>query len=149
MAHIVFNVAVGKVRWYAQQAGVGNAALIAVPLEATGLVGDATMRDYATLADLLAGASNEQTTLGRKTVTTVSDTVNNTADRWEADFADLVWATPSGNPTGAIVVCFDPDTTGGTDSSIIPLTKHDWAMTPEGDSLTATVADFCRAASVA
>lgn len=147
MGHIVFNVALGKVRWYAQQAGVGNAALIAVPLEATGLVADATMRDYATLADLLAGASNEQSTIGRKTITVVSDTVNNTSDRWEGDFADLVWTTPSGNDIGAIVVCYDADTGAGTDANIIPLTKHDWVMTPEGDSITATVADFCRSTS--
>lgn len=147
MADIVFNVALGKVRYYVQQAGVGNAALIAVPLENTGLVGDATMRDYATLADLLAGASNEQTTLGRKTITVASDTVNNASDRWEGDFADLVWTTPSGNQVGAIVVCFDADTTAGTDANIIPLTKHGWVMTPEGDSLTATVADFIRSVS--
>lgn len=149
MGHIVFNVAVGKVRWYAQQAGVGNAALIAVPLEAAGLVSDATMRDYATLADLLAGATNEQTTIGRKSITVVSDTVNNTSDRWEGDFADLVWTTPSGNGIGAIVICFDADTGAGTDANIVPLTKHDWVMTPEGSSITATVADFCRAASSA
>lgn len=149
MTDIVFNVSLGMVRYYVQQAGVGNAALIAVPLENTGLVGDATMRDYATLADLLAGASNEQTTLGRKTITAAASTVNNTADRWEGDFADPVWTAPSGNQVGAIVVCFDPDTTGGTDSSVIPLTKHGWVMTPEGDSLTATVADFVRAASAA
>lgn len=147
MTDIVFNVALGKVRYYVQQAGVGNAALIAVPLENTGLVADATMRDYATLADLLAGASNEQTTLGRKTITAATDTVNNTSDRWEGDFADLVWTTPSGNQVGAIIVCFDPDTTGGTDAALIPLTKHGWVMTPEGDSLTATVADFIRSVS--
>lgn len=143
----MFNVAVGKVRWYAQQAGVGNAALVVVPLEAAGLVGDATMRDYATLADLLAGATNEQTTLGRKTITAVTDTVNTAADRWEGDFADVVWTAPAGNPVGALVVCFDPNTTTGTDADLVPLTKHDWAMTAEGDSLTATVADFCRASS--
>lgn len=147
VGNIVFNVALGKVRYYVQQAGVGNAALIAIPIEASGLVSDATMRDYATLADLLAGASNEQTTIGRKTITAATDTVNNAADRWEGDFADLVWNTPSGNPIGAIVIGFDPDTTGGTDAAIIPLTKHDWVMTPEGDSITATVADFVRSTS--
>lgn len=149
MTDIVFNVAAGKVRWYVQQAGVGNAALVAVPLENAGLVADGTMRDYATLAALLAGASNEQTTLGRKVITSASDTVNNTNDRWEGDFADLVWTTPSGNQVGAIVVCFDPDTTGGTDADLIPLTKHGWVLTPEGDSISATVADFIRAASAA
>lgn len=149
MTDLVFNVSVGKIRWYVQQVGVGNAALIAVPLENTALVGDATMRDYATLADILAGASNEQTTLGRKTITVATDTVNNTADRWEGDVADLVWTTPSGNQVGAIVICFDPNTTIGTDADLVPLTKHGWVMTPEGDSLTANVADFVRAASAA
>lgn len=147
MADIVFNVALGKVRWYCEQAGVGNAALVAVPLEAVGLVDDATMRDYDTLAQILAGASNEQTTLGRKTITAVSETVNDTDNRFEADCADLVWTTPSGNAVGAIVLCYDPDTTGGADADLVPLTKHGWAMTAEGDSLTATVADFFRALS--
>ncbi|HEU5475707.1 MAG TPA: hypothetical protein VFV67_34130 [Actinophytocola sp.] len=149
MADIAFNVALGKIRWYCEQAGVGNAALVAVPLENAGLVSDATMRDYTTLAALLAGASNEQTTLGRKVITSVAATVNHTADRFEADFADLVWTGPAGNQVGAIVVCFDPDTTGGTDADLIPLTKHGWVMTPEGDSITANVADFFRASSAA
>ena len=67
MADIVFNIAKGKVGYYASLPAASD-ALIVVPIEATGIVADATMADYDTLSDLLAGASNEQTTMGRKTV---------------------------------------------------------------------------------
>lgn len=149
IADIVLNVALGQIKYYVSQVGVGNAALIVVPLEASGLVSDATMRDYDTLAAVLAGASNEQTTIGRKTITSATGTVNDTDDRYEADIANPVWTSPSGNVLGALLICFDPDTTGGTDSDIIPLTKHDWAVSADGDSLEATIADFFRAASAA
>lgn len=142
MGDITFNVALGRVAHYTSQVGTGNAALILVPLEATGLVDDATMRDYDTLSALLAGASNEQTTIGRKTITSATDTVNDTDDRVDCDFADQTYSSPSGNDLGAIVICFDPDTTTSDDTDRIPLTKHDYAITPEGDSLTVTVADL-------
>jgi hypothetical protein len=149
MGNIVFNVALGQVKAYVALVGTGNAALIAVPLEATGLVADATMRDYTTLAAVLAGASNEQTTIGRKTITSASGTVNNTDDRYEADIANPVWTSPSGNTLGALLICYDPDTTGGDDTAIVPLTKHDWVVSADGSQLEATVTDFFRAASAA
>ncbi|MFC5946581.1 hypothetical protein, partial [Micromonospora harpali] len=71
MADITFNIAKGRVNGYAAQVGTGNAALILVPLEATGL------EDYDTLAALLAGASNEQTTMGRKTITAATQPTAN------------------------------------------------------------------------
>lgn len=148
MANIVFNCSLGKVKYYGELPAA-NDALILVPLEASGLVADSTMRDYDTLSDILAGATNEQTTIGRKTITSVTVTVNDTNDRVELDFADQVYSTPSGNALGAMLVCYDPDTTAGDDTTVIPLTKHDYAITPEGDSLTVSVADFYRASSSA
>lgn len=140
-----FNIALGKVKYYAELPAA-NDALIVVPLENSGLEADATLRDYDDLAALLAGASNEQTTIGRKTVTaSVTVTVDDTNNRVDLDIPDQVWTTPSGNQIGALLVCYDPDTTAGTDSTLVPLTKHDWVMTPEGDSITATITNFCRA----
>jgi hypothetical protein len=107
------------------------------------------MRDYDTLSDLLAGASNEQTTMGRKTVTSVSVTVNDTNDRVDIDIADQTWTAASGNAISALVICYDPDTTGGTDADLVPLTKHDFAITPDGSDVTATITDFYRASSAA
>lgn len=148
MANIVFNVALGKVASLAALPAT-NDGLVLVPLEATGLVTDATMRDYDTLSDLLAGASNEQTTVGRKNLASVTVTVNDTNDRVEVDAADVTWTAPTGNAVGAVVVCYDPDTTGGTDADLIPLTKHDVTWTPDGNDFTLTIADFYRASSSA
>lgn len=148
MANIVMTVALGRVASLAALPAT-NDALVLVPLEATGLVTDATMRDYDTLADLLAGASNEQTTVGRKTLASVTVTVNDTNDRVEVDAADVTWTAPTGNPVGAVVICYDPDTTGGTDADLIPLTKHDVTWTPDGNDFSLTIADFYRASSSA
>jgi hypothetical protein len=145
MANIVFNVSLGRVASLAALPAA-NDALVMVPLESSGLVADSTMRDYDTLADLLAGASNEQATVGRKTLS-VSVTVNDTADRVEADATDVTWTSPTGNAIGAVVICYDPDTTGGTDADLIPLTKHDVTWTPDGNNFSLTISDFFRASS--
>jgi hypothetical protein len=148
MPNIVFNQALGRVAALAALPDA-NDALILVPLEATGLVADSAMRDYDNLSLLLAGASNEQTTVGRKTLASVTVTVNDTDDRVDIDAADVVWTAPTGTAVGAVVICYDPDTTGGTDADLIPLTKHDVTWTPDGNDFTLTIADFFRASSAA
>lgn len=139
MADVVMNIAKGRIAELAAL-GAANDALIAVPIETTGIVSDATMIDYDTLSDLLAGASNEQTTMGRKTLASVTVTVDDTNDRVDVDFADIVWTAATGNAISAIVICYDADTTGGTDANIVPLTKHDFVATPSGGDITAVVA---------
>jgi len=135
----VFNVAKGRTAYYASLPAA-NDALIVVPLEATGLEGDATLKDYDNLGALLAGASNEQTTMGRKTLSTVTVTVDDANDWVDIDAADPVWSAATGNAVGAIVVCYDPDTTAGDDTTLIPLSKHDFAVTPNGGDITAVLA---------
>jgi hypothetical protein len=147
MGDIVFNQAKGSIGEYAKLAGA-NDAIIVVPLEATGLVTDATMIDYDSLDAVLAGASNEQTTMGRKTAGSVTRTVDDTNDRVDIDCADIVWTAATGNPTGALLFCYDADTTAGTDANIVPMTKHDFATTPDGSDITAQIAaaGFARSA---
>ncbi|MEU2797713.1 hypothetical protein [Streptomyces sp. NPDC007117] len=148
MANIVFNVALGRLAHYASLPAT-NDALVLVPLEASGLVADATMRDYDDLNALLGGASNEQTTMGRKTLASVTATVDDTNDRVNLDCADVTWTAATGTDIGAVVICYDPDTTGGTDADLIPLTKHDVTMTPDGSDFTLTISDFARVSSAA
>jgi hypothetical protein len=148
VATIVFNTALGRVAYLASLPAA-NDGLIAVPIETTGIVSDATMRDYHDLQTLLAGASNEQTTMGRKPLTGVTVTFDDTNDRVSVDAADIVWTGATGNAISAIVICYDPDTTTGTDADLIPLTKHDFSVVPDGSDIAATVADFFRANSAA
>jgi len=135
MADLVTNVAKGRFIHYASLPGTDD-ALIAVVLEATGLETDDALQDYDTLQALLAGASNEQTDMGRKTLSNVQVTVDDTGNSASFDAGDITWTAATGDPTGKLVICYDPDTTGGDDSSIIPLTIHDFTVTPDGTDIT-------------
>lgn len=139
MADLVFNIALGKVKYYAELPAASD-ALVVVPLETTGLEADGTLRDYDDLSALLAGTSNEQTTAGRKSITSVTVTVDDTNNRVDIDFADQTWTGLTGNAISALLVCYDGDTGAGTDANITPLTKHDWVVTPDGSDVTAVVA---------
>lgn len=148
MANIVFNRALGAIANYASLPAA-NDALILVPLEASGLETDAVLRDKDDLAALTSGTTNEQTTVGRKTLTGVTVTIDDTNDRVSIDCADVTWTAPTGNAIGAVVICYDPDTTTGTDADLVPLTKHDLAWTPDGNNFSLAIADFCRVTSAA
>jgi len=144
MADFVFNISKGKVAYYSTLPAA-NDALIVIPIEASGVESDATIRDYDDVATILAATTNEQTTMGRKTITSVTVTVDDTNDRVDVDIADITWTAATGNAISDLLIAYDPDTTSGTDSSLIPLTWHDFAVTPGGGDITATVANFYRA----
>lgn len=140
MADFIFNNALGRIRTFAELAGT-NDAIVVVPVEATGLETDSTLRDYDDLAALLAGSTNEQTALGRKSLTSaLTVTIDDTNNRVDIDAPDQVWTGTSGNAVGALVWCYDADTTGGGDASIVPMSKHDFSFTPDGTDVTAVVA---------
>src|SRR5689334_4997589 len=104
MANFVFNIAKGKVAYYASLPAA-NDALIVVPIETTGIESDATLIDYDNLSVLLAASNNEQTTMGRKTASSVTSTVDDTNDRVDADFADVTWtAVAAGNAISKLIV---------------------------------------------
>lgn len=135
----VFNIAKGKVKYYCELPASAD-ALIVVPLEAAGLEADATLKDYDDLATLLAGSSNEQTTMGRKTLSSATITVDDTNDRVDIDIADLTWTGATGNAIAKLLVCYDNDTGAGTDANIVPLTAHSFDITPDGSDVTAQIA---------
>lgn len=144
MADGVFNIAKGRVAYYATLPAA-NDALIVVLLKSAGLVSDATLVDYDDLAALLAGASDEAdfTNYVRKTGASVTVTVDDTNERVDCDLADITWTAAGGasnNTIAKLIICYDPDTTGGTDSSIVPLTHHDFSVTTDGSDLTAQIA---------
>lgn len=144
MADFVFNIAKGRVAELAALAAA-NDAIVLIPIETTGLESDATLRDYDTVAALLAASNNEQSTMGRKTLASVTVTVDDSNDRVDVDAADVTWSAATGNAISKLITAFDLDTTGGTDANLVPLTAHDFVMTPDGSDIVATVANFFRA----
>lgn len=147
MADFPYNVALGRVAELAKLAGANDAIKI-IPLEASGIETDAVLRDSTDLTDVLGGATNEQTTMGRKTAASVTVTVDHTNDRVDVDMADVTWTAASGNAISDVITAHDYDTTGGTDTDIVPLTQHDAAATPAGGDITVqwNAAGFFRAA---
>jgi hypothetical protein len=123
-----------------------NSALILVVLANTGLEEDAVLRTYATLAALLAGTSNEVTNVGyaRKTLTDANltpytvDTVNH---QIVLPLADQTFTTiSSGDSWRKLLVCYDSDTTSGTDANIVPVCYQDIlvngvAAVPNGNNI--------------
>ena len=152
MANIVFNIAKGRVAELYDRVksnDPANSALILIPIETSGLESDATLIDADTVAAVLAGATNEQSTMGRKTLTD-SDLASipapdDTNDRNERSLPTVTWTAASGNAISKILVAYDSDTTGGTDSNLIPLTMFDFAQTPSGADIQMTTGTFFRA----
>jgi hypothetical protein len=150
MADFVFNVALGRVRTYFDNVDSNtpaNSAIVAVLLKSTGLEADGTLRDYDTLSALLAAANDEAdfTNYARKTLTD-SDigpfAQDDTNDRFDIDIADLTWTTAGGatnNTLGALLFCYEPDTTAPADANKIPVLKYDFVETTTGSDIVAQV----------
>ena len=153
MANITFNISKGKVAAYYDRVkgnDPANSALILIPIETTGLESDATLIDADTVTALLSGTTNEQSSMGRKTLTdselAAIPAPDDTNDRNERSLPTVTWAAASGNAISKMVVAYDPDTTGGTDADLVPLTMFDAVATPDGNDLQLTTGTFFRAA---
>lgn len=146
MSNGTFNISKGEVKKYCKIDGGANDALVIVLLKSTGLQADGTLIDHDDLSALLAASNDEAdfTNYARKTLTSsITITVDDTNDRVDVDIPDQTWTSAGGaanNSLGKFLVCYDPDTTSGTDSSIVPMTHHDFTPTTDGSDLTAQIA---------
>src|SRR5258706_11165303 len=144
MADFVFNIAKGAVAEKIRD-GATNVGLLI--LTTVGLEADDGMKDRTTIARVLAG-SVEVANGGyaRKTGITGTLNVDQGNDRVDADFPDQVWAAvAAGDGWSKLVTFYDE---AGTDATRIPLTAHDFVLTPDGSDITAQLAaaGFYRAA---
>lgn len=156
MADFVFNIAKGRVAELYNRVDSNdptNSALIVLVLATSGLESDATLKDKDDIAALVSGATNEVTNSGyaRKTLTdssVVAFAPDDTNDRVDLDIDDQTWtAVAAGDGWSKLVIAYDSDTTGGADSAVVPLTAHDFVVTPDGSDITAQInaAGFYRA----
>ena len=152
MANIVFNIAKGRVAELYDRVksnDPANSAIILVPIETSGLEADSALIDADTLAAVLAGTTNEQSTMGRKTLTdsdlAAIPSPDDSNDRNERSLPTVTWAAAAGNAISKILVCYDSDTTSGTDGNIVPLTMFDFSQTPSGADIQMTGGVFFRA----
>lgn len=146
MADGVFNIAKGEVKNFAALGEGANDALIVVLLVSAGIEADDTLNNHDNLSVLLASTNDEATftNYARKTVSaSIIATVDDTNNRVDIDMPDQTWTSAGGatnNTIAKLLICYDTDTTGGTDANIVPLTYHDFSVTTDGSDLTAQVA---------
>jgi hypothetical protein len=158
MADQIFNIAKGRfVEWYnrVKASDPTNAAFIVVLLKVA--EADATLIDYDSLSALLGGSNTEAdfTNYARKVLTDAElaalPAPDDTNNRYDVDLPDQTWTNAGGASNNTLVkavICYDADTTGGTDANIIPVAHYDFAVTTDGTDLTQqfNAAGFARAA---
>ena len=149
MADFVFNIAKGRVTELANRVNNNdptNAVLVIAALDASGVESDATLKDKDDFSALVSGATNEATNTGyaRKSIDQsggITVTTDDTNDRVDVDIPDQTWtAVSAGSNWSDLVFGYDSDSTGGTDSGIVPLTQHDFSVTPDGSDITVQIA---------
>ena len=149
MADLVFNIAKGRVAELYNRVDSNdpaNSVLLVIAINA-GAATDATLRDYDTMAQIEADANAAEVTnsgYARKTLTDtdlVAFAPDDTNDRVDCDIPDQTWtAVGAGSAWTDLVIAYDNDSTSGTDSSVVPLTLHDFAVTPSGADIVAQIA---------
>ncbi len=148
MADFVMNIGKGRVAELYNRVDSNdpaNSALIIVAIDANGDT-DATMKDRDDLSALLGGTANEvtNTNYARKTLTDadiVAFAPDDTNDRVDLDIPDQTWTgVAAGTAWTDLLICYDSDTTAGTDTAVVPLTLHDFAVTPDGSDIVAQIA---------
>ena len=149
MADQVFNIALGRVAELYNRVDLNdpaNSALIIAVLATSGIETDAVLKDKDDLAAVVSGTTNEVTNSGyARKVLTDADIVafapDDTNDRVDLDIPDQIWtAVAAGDGWNDLLVCYDSDTTVGTDANIVPLTMHDFVVVPDGSDITAQIA---------
>jgi hypothetical protein len=148
MAALVPNIAKGKIAYYGALPAA-NDALIWVLFSGTET--DDNIRDADHLTAVIATALDEATFTGyaRVTATSVTVTVDDTNNWVTIDAADPSWSPTSAQALTRIGLFYDPDTTTGTDSDLVPIFIDDYAVTtPTSGTLSYTVAasGFAKAA---
>ena len=150
MGSFVFNVGKGRaVELYnrVKSNDPTNSAFIVVGLR-RGVATDATLKDYTTLQAVLNDANADEVTgtgYARKTLTDSDlaafpgpDTTN---DVYNIDLPDQTWTSVAAAAAWTdLLVCYDSDTSTGTDANVIPVTCHDFAVTPDGSDIVAQIA---------
>jgi len=149
MADQIFNFALGRMVEFYDRVDTNdpaNAVLTILVLRTVGIETDAVLKDSTDLADVLGGTTTEVTNTGYARIE-LDDTdlvafapdLGN--DRTDLDIPDQTFTgILAGDGWQDLLICFDSDSTGGTDTNIVPGTMHDFVVTPDGSDITAQIA---------
>lgn len=146
MANYVFNISKGRVGEFANRVKVGDPAasrLFMIALSTD--VAQATAQDVADFAALVTAGAVEATNAGytKKTLTgadIATQAMDTAGDKYWVDLNDQTWAAvTAGGAWVALVVCYSA-VTAPTNLQMVPMTHHDFAVTPDGSDIVAQIA---------
>jgi hypothetical protein len=149
MANQVFNISLGRVVEFYNRVknnDPGTSRLVIMVLAEIGLESDAILKDKVTFADIVLNSTNEVTNTGyAKKVLLSTDLLawapTQPSDVWDLDLPDQTWTgVGTGDNWRRFVVGYDPSSAGVTMTAIIPMTIHDFVVTPDGSDITAQIA---------
>ena len=151
MANVVCNVAKGRIVEFYKRVvdnDPANSAFILIPVATAGLEADSVLIDKQTVADFFSGTTSIQSTLPRVTITNAElaalSAPNTTGDYYSAYLPDFGYVSAAGAAISKLLVAFDYDTAAGTDATLIPCAVLDFALTPDGNSVSVTGGEFHR-----
>lgn len=146
MTALVPNIALGRVVEFGLRIDgndPANSAFVVMVLVSTAT--DATLKDYDTFAEILNDADTAEATntgYARKIITSVTIGLDDRLDARSVGVADQTWsAVLAGDDWTHLVVGYDPDTTSGDDTAIVPVHIESFAFSPNGSDVTWEVAD--------
>lgn len=148
MASLMANVALGRANELAGRVdGNDPANSVLVLVLCTGSETDDNLGDADTLAAALALSVDEATATNYARIV-LSDTsigattVDDATNRRTFDIADQTWSSLGGasnNTLTRLLVGYDSDSTGGTDSNIELVAIYDFSITTNGGDVTAQI----------
>lgn len=148
MPDFVYNVGKGRTaelynRVDSNDPAASGLTIVAINTSAA----DAVLEDYDTLAALLGDANTAEVTNTNYARIDLTDAElaafapDDTNNRVDLDIPDQTWtAIAAGDAWTDLVICYNPDVGTDVDANIIPLTQHDFAVTPDGSDITAQIA---------
>jgi hypothetical protein len=132
-----------------KNADPATSGIVLIPIEAAGLESDAVLIDADNVAAVLAGATNEQTTMGRKVLVAADlpaiPSPDDAADRNDRSLPTVTWVAAGGNPIAKMLTAYSANTGTDTDADLVPLTLFDLSHSPNGQSFRIVGGVFYRA----
>jgi hypothetical protein len=157
MADGVFNISKGRVVEFYNRVENNDPATATIEimlLQAN--EAETALVDHDNYSVLLSATGNTEATFTNYARKNLTDTdlaalpaPDDTNDRYDIDIPDQTW-TAAGNTTNNTLTKFITgyDPTAGADTTILPMTHHDFSVTTDGSDVTAQInaAGFFRAA---
>jgi len=155
MGNFVYNIAKGRAAELYNRVDTNdpaNSILIVYAIVTT--AGDATLIDLDDIGAVFGDANTAEATNTGYSFKSLTDSdivafsPDDANDRVDLDIPDQTWTSVSaGDNWTDLVIAYDNDSGAGTDANIVPLTQHDFSVTPDGSDITAQIdaAGFFRA----